>query len=192
MFKKEMKIYFIKILIKRIRFIILQIIMLYIFERREYILRKENTKEDIVKERFEIIKQETEPKPQLTRHCIRAFIVGGLICDVGQIISDIFLRLGYPKDEVSSITAIIMVFLGALLTGVGIYDKIASYGGAGTVVPITGFANAVVAPAIEFKTEGFVFGVAAKIFTIAGPVLVYGIGSSVIIGIIYYIKQMFI
>ena len=85
---------------------------------------------------------------------------------------------------------IIMVFLGALLTGVGIYDKIASFGGAGTVVPITGFSNAVVAPAIEFKKEGFVFGVAAKMFTIAGPVLVYGIGSSVIIGIIYYLIQL--
>ena len=87
---------------------------------------------------------------------------------------------------------IIMVFLGALLTGVGIYDKIASYGGAGTVVPITGFSNAIVAPAIEFKQEGFIFGVAAKMFTIAGPVLVYGIGSSVIIGIIYYIIQLLI
>lgn len=83
-----------------------------------------------------------------------------------------------------------MVFLGALLTGVGIYDKIASFGGAGTVVPITGFSNAVVAPAIEFKKEGFVFGVAAKMFTIAGPVLVYGIGSSVIIGIIYYLIKL--
>ena len=80
-----------------------------------------------------------------------------------------------------------MVFLGALLTGVGIYDKIAAYAGAGTVVPITGFSNAIVAPAIEFKKEGFVFGVAAKMFTIAGPVLVYGVGSSVIVGIVYYI-----
>ena len=88
------------------------------------------------------------------------------------------------------ILPIIMVFLGALLTGVGIYDKIASYAGAGTIVPITGFSNAVVAPAIEFKKEGFVFGVAAKMFTIAGPVLVYGIGSSVIIVIIYYIIQL--
>ena len=80
-----------------------------------------------------------------------------------------------------------MIFIGALLTGFGVYDKIASFGGAGTVVPITGFSNAVLSPAIEFKKEGFVFGVAAKMFTIAGPVLVYGIGTSVIIGIIYYI-----
>ncbi len=154
-------------------------------------MKRKNNKENMVKEKFKKITKETEPKPQLTRHCIRAFIIGGLICDFGQLVSDIFLRIGYSKDEVSSITAIIMVFLGALLTGVGIYDKIANYGGAGTVVPITGFANAVVAPAIEFKTEGFVFGVAAKIFTIAGPVLVYGIGSSVIIGLIYYLIKIF-
>ena len=93
----------------------------------------------------------------------------------------------FSKDEIGAITSICMVFLGALLTGVGIYDKIATYAGAGTVVPITGFSNAIVAPAIEFKKEGFVFGVAAKMFTIAGPVLVYGIGSSVIVGIVYYI-----
>ena len=93
----------------------------------------------------------------------------------------------FSKDEIGAITSICMVFLGALLTGVGIYDKIAAYAGAGTVVPITGFSNAIVAPAIEFKKEGFVFGVAAKMFTIAGPVLVYGVGSSVIVGIVYYI-----
>ena len=93
----------------------------------------------------------------------------------------------FTKDEIASITSIAMVFIGALLTGIGIYDNIATFGGAGTVVPITGFANAIVSPAIEFKKEGYVFGVAAKMFTIAGPVLVYGIGSSVIIGIIYYL-----
>lgn len=100
-------------------------------------------------------------------------------------------RFQYSIEETSALTSIIMVFIGALLTGVGIYDKIASFAGAGTVVPITGFANAVVAPAIEFKKEGFVFGVAAKMFTIAGPVLVYGIGSSVIIGLIYYFINIF-
>ena len=84
-----------------------------------------------------------------------------------------------------------MVFLGALLTGLGVYDKIANFGGAGTVVPITGFANAMVAPAIEFKKEGFVFGVAAKMFTIAGPVLVYGIGTSVLVGLVYYLLKLF-
>ncbi|MDY6012289.1 stage V sporulation protein AC [Clostridium sp.] len=152
---------------------------------------KVKVKEEAVKKRFKILSKESEPKPQLTKNCIRAFLVGGFICDIGELISNIFLQLGFQKDQVSSISVIIMVFLGALLTGVGIYDKIASYAGAGTVVPITGFANAIVAPAIEFKKEGFVFGVAAKIFTIAGPVLVYGIGSSVIIGFIYYLKNLF-
>ncbi len=153
--------------------------------------KKIKSKEESVKQRFQTLSKESEPKPQLTRNCIRAFFVGGIICDIGQLISNIFLQFGFPKEQVASVSAIIMVFLGALLTGVGIYDKIANYGGAGTVVPITGFANAVVAPAIEFKKEGFVLGVAAKIFTIAGPVLVYGIGTSVIIGLIYYIKDLF-
>ena len=148
-------------------------------------------KEEVVKKRFKTLTEQSEPKPQVTRNCIRAFIVGGAICVIGQIITNILMRFGFTKDEVSAMTSVIMVLIGALLTGVGIYDKIASYGGAGTVVPITGFANAVVAPAIEFKKEGFIFGVAAKMFTIAGPVLVYGIGSSVIIGIIYYIKDLF-
>lgn len=152
---------------------------------------KLNKKEEVVKKRFKTLTEQSEPKPQVTRNCIRAFIVGGAICVIGQIITNILMRFGFTKDEVSAITSVIMVLIGALLTGVGIYDKIANYGGAGTVVPITGFANAVVAPAIEFKKEGFVFGVAAKMFTIAGPVLVYGIGSSVIIGIIYYIKDLF-
>ena len=110
---------------------------------------------------------------------------------MGQFFTNLFTNFGYPKEEVSNIVPVIMVFLGALLTGLDIYDKIAEYGGAGTVVPITGFANAVVSPAIEFKKEGCVFGVAAKMFVIAGPVLVYGIGSSVIAGLIYWIITLF-
>ena len=144
-------------------------------------------KEKTIMQRFQVLTKEAEPKPKIVRNCIRAFLVGGIICDLGQFIMNILKNFDFPKDDVSAITSIIMVFLGALLTGVGIYDKIASYAGAGTVVPITGFANAVVAPAIEFKKEGFVFGVAAKMFTIAGPVLVYGIGSSVIVGVIHFI-----
>ncbi|MPN16018.1 hypothetical protein SDC9_163356 [bioreactor metagenome] len=98
--------------------------------------------------------------------------------------------MGVPSEEVGTYVAIVMVFIGAFLTGLGIYDKIASYAGAGTVVPITGFANSIVSPAMEFKREGYVFGVGAKMFTIAGPVLVYGISSSVVIGIIYYFFKM--
>lgn len=142
-------------------------------------------KEKAIMKKFEVLSEQEKPKPKIIKNCICAFLIGGIICDVGQLIMYILERYDFSKDEVSSITSIIMVFLGALLTGIGVYDKIAEFGGAGTVVPITGFANAIVSPAIEFKKEGFVFGVASKMFTIAGPVLVYGIGTSVIIGVIY-------
>ena len=121
------------------------------------------------------------------KNIIMAFLIGGAICTIGQGIFELLKFFGISEYDAKIWLPIIMVFLGALLTGIGVYDKIANFAGAGTVVPITGFANAVVSPAIEFKKEGFVFGVAAKMFTIAGPVLVYGIGSSVIIGIIYYL-----
>lgn len=140
-----------------------------------------------IKKKFIKISNETEPKPKLLKNCINAFIVGGLICDIGQFFNNIYLSFGASKDDVGTYVSITMVFLGALLTGLGIYDKIANFAGAGTVVPITGFSNSIVSPAMEFKKEGFVFGVGAKMFTIAGPVLVYGISSSVIIGIIYFL-----
>jgi stage V sporulation protein AC len=144
-------------------------------------------KEEVLKQRFKDISEEVKPKSHLLRNCIRAFLVGGILCDIGQFFSSYFTRIGMPKDNVSILVSIIMVFLGALLTGIGFYNKIAAFGGAGSLVPITGFANSIVAPAMEFKKEGFIFGVGAKMFVIAGPVLVYGIGSSVIVGIIYYI-----
>ena len=147
-------------------------------------------KEKEIIEKFNILTKEYKPKPKIIKNCARAFLVGGLICDVGQIFLNILSNYDYSKEEVGAITSIIMIFIGALLTGIGLYDKIAQYGGAGTVVPITGFSNAIVAPAIEFKNEGFIFGVAAKMFTIAGPVLVYGIGSSVLIGILYYLTPI--
>ncbi|GAB6169618.1 stage V sporulation protein AC [Clostridium carnis] len=153
--------------------------------------KKRMPKEQQIVNKFQTITKEAEPKPKIVKNCARAFLVGGAICTIGQIIQVLLVKNGFPEEEVKTWLPIIMVFLGALLTGIGIYDKIANFAGAGTVVPITGFANAIVAPAIEFKKEGFVFGVAAKMFTIAGPVLVYGVGSSVIIGIIYYLIQMF-
>lgn len=127
------------------------------------------------------------PKPTTLKNCIAAFIVGGLICDVAQFISNMSKSYGYDKDAVAAITATAMVFLGAFLTGLGIYDRIGRFAGAGSIVPITGFANSIVSPAMEFKREGFVFGVGAKMFVLAGPVLVYGISTSIIIGIIYYL-----
>lgn len=151
----------------------------------------ETIKEEKVKQRFQAMATEATPKSKIIIDCLKAFLVGGLICDVGQFIYNTSIGFGFPEEQVMNIVPIIMVFLGALLTGTGIYSKLANFGGAGTVVPITGFSNAVVSPAIEFKKEGFIFGVAAKMFTIAGPVLVYGIGSSVIVGIIYYIIRLF-
>lgn len=148
-------------------------------------------KEERIKKKYETMANEVVPKSKIFKNCLRAFLVGGLICDIGQFVHNITVRFGYPEDQAASIVSIIMIFLGALLTGTGIYSKLAQFGGAGTVVPITGFSNAVVAPAIEFKKEGFIFGVAAKMFTIAGPVLVYGIGTSVIVGIVYYIATLF-
>ena len=124
------------------------------------------------------------PKPTYLRNMIMAFLVGGTFCTIGQIITNILKSNGLDKDMAAAGTSISMVFIGALLTGLGLYDKIGKVGGAGAVIPITGFANSIVAPAMEYKREGFIFGVAAKMFTVAGPVLVYGIGSSVIIGLI--------
>jgi stage V sporulation protein AC len=144
-------------------------------------------KEERIKKRFDKLSKESEPKPKLLRNCINAFIIGGLICDVGEFFSNTFLYWGMSKEDAGTWVAIVMVFIGALLTGIGVYDKIASFAGAGTVVPITGFANSIVSPAIEFKKEGYIFGLAAKMFTIAGPVLVYGIGTSVIVGLVYYV-----
>ncbi|QAT39477.1 stage V sporulation protein AC [Clostridium sp. JN-9] len=140
-----------------------------------------------IKKKFKKISKEAEPKTKTVKNCFNAFIVGGLICDIGQFFNNIYLNFGVPKDDVGTYVSITMVFLGALLTGMGIYDKIADFAGAGTVVPITGFSNSIVSPAMEFKKEGFVFGVGAKMFTIAGPVLVYGISSSVVVGIIYFL-----
>jgi stage V sporulation protein AC len=146
-----------------------------------------NSKEEKIKEKFKTISSEVRPKSHLLRNCIRAFIVGGILCDIGQFFNSSLTKLGLPKDDVSSWVSIIMVFLGAFLTGIGIYDKLAGFAGAGSLVPITGFANSIVSPAMEFKKEGFIFGVGAKMFIIAGPVLVYGIGTSVVVGIIYYL-----
>lgn len=127
------------------------------------------------------------PKPTYFKNILYAFVVGGLICVFGQIIRNSLLKYGLDEKSVAAGTSIILVFTGAFLTGIGIYDKIGKIGGAGAAIPITGFANSIVSPAMEFKREGFIFGVAARMFSIAGPVLVYGVGSSVIVGILYLI-----
>jgi stage V sporulation protein AC len=131
------------------------------------------------------------PKSNTVAHCVKAFLVGGLICAIGQGVSDIGKCLcKLPKESLSSFTAIIMVILGATLTGIGVYDRIGKFAGAGSIIPITGFANSVVAPAMEFRSEGFVMGTGAKLFQLAGPVLVNGYSVSVIIGIILFIMKL--
>ena len=128
------------------------------------------------------------PQPNLLGNCLWAFFVGGIICTIGEVFHRIIENhYQYSHLDVNNIVTLILIFIGAFLTGVGVYDIIGRYAGAGSLIPITGFANSIVAPAMEFKKEGFVLGVAAKMFVLAGPVLVYGVGSSVIVGILYYI-----
>ncbi len=131
------------------------------------------------------------PNSKTLRDTLRAFLMGGLICCVGQLFIELYKYFGVSAELGSSCTSITMVFLGALLTGLGVYDNLAKFGGAGTLVPITGFANAVVSPALEFKTEGYVTGTGAKMFIISGPVIVYGVSASIIYGIILWLTKLF-
>ena len=129
----------------------------------------------------------TEPKTKEARTLFNAFMVGGFICSIGQFIRFVFMYVfGLGGDELAGATSIIMIFLGTLFTGLGVYDRIGKYAGGGTIVPITGFANSVCSPAIEFKSEGYVFGMASKMFVIAGPIIVFGVSASFIVGLIYY------
>ena len=140
------------------------------------------------KEYSELV-DELSPNSPLWRDCLGAFLIGGLICALGQVLMNVY---SFWLDETGAGTAVSMtlVALAALLTGLSLYDNIAKFAGAGTLVPITGFANSIAAPAVEFKTEGFVLGVAAKMFTIAGPVIVYGTAAGVVYGVIYWICHM--
>ena len=131
------------------------------------------------------------PKSPCKRNCINAFLVGGLICLLGQLVTNGYAALGLEKQDASTAASCTLVALSALLTGLSLYDDIAKHAGAGTLVPITGFANSISAPAVEFKTEGFVLGLGAKMFTIAGPVIVYGVSASVVYGLIYWITTLF-
>ena len=127
------------------------------------------------------------PKSPMWRDCLNAFWIGGLICVVGQIFMNCYGAWGLEKQDAGTAASLTLVALSALLTGLSVYDDIAKHAGAGTLVPITGFANAIAAPAVEFKTEGFVLGVGAKMFTIAGPVIVYGLAASVVYGFIFWL-----
>ena len=131
------------------------------------------------------------PKSPTGKDCLSAFAVGGIICTIGQFFINYYTKLGLDKDAAGTAASMTLVIISAILTGLSLYDNIAKFAGAGTLVPITGFANAIAAPAVEFKTEGFVLGVGAKMFTIAGPVIVYGLGASVLYGLIYWITTLF-
>lgn len=137
--------------------------------------------------------EKISPKPNYLKNCIMAFLVGGLICCIGQGINDFYMKIiNLDKLSAATATSMSLIFLGSFLTGLGVYDLIGKRAGAGSIIPITGFANSIVSPAMEFKKEGYVTGVGANLFKIAGPVLVYGITSSIICGMIYYfIKLIF-
>ncbi len=141
------------------------------------------------KEKYSQLVKQMSPNSHLVADCVKAFFVGGAICTLGQGINNFFISQSFSKDEASMYTSILLIFLGVFLTGLGVYGKIGKFAGSGSVVPITGFANSVAAPAIEFKKEGYVLGVGAKMFVVAGPVIVFGTLASVVVGIVYYIMK---
>lgn len=136
------------------------------------------------KEYQEYVNQKS-PNSPIIKNCFNAFLVGGLICSIGQIIMEVCKYNGLDKEISGTIVSIILIALSAFLTGLNLFNKIGKFAGAGSLIPITGFANSIVAPSMEYKSEGYVMGVGAKMFTIAGPVLVYGICTAIIVGIIY-------
>ena len=138
-----------------------------------------------IKDYEEVVKK-NKPTPNKS-HLYMSFIVGGIICMIGQFINNFFSRRGFSMLEAANMTSIVMVFLGSLLTGLGLYDNIGKKAGAGSIVPITGFANSIVSSAMEFQKEGYIFGMAANMFKIAGPVIVFGVTSSSIVGLLYFI-----
>jgi len=135
--------------------------------------------------------EQKAPKSNIVKDCIIAFVVGGVICIIGQLIKDYALSLGANDKTAGTICSISLIFIGALLTALKLYQRIGKVAGAGSIIPITGFSNSIVSPAIEYKSEGLILGIGANMFKVAGPVLVYGIGSSVILGFIYYLVKLF-
>lgn len=145
----------------------------------------------ISKDKYSNMVDKASPNSPKILNCIKAFLFGGIICTIGQLIMMLLENAGLSENEVSAGTSGILIIITAVLTGLGIFDKIARHAGAGTIVPITGFANSVVSPALEFQHEGLILGTAAQMFTIAGPVIVYGIASSFIYGLIIYIFKLY-
>ena len=130
------------------------------------------------------------PRSKVVTNCLKAFAVGGAICTLGQVVANLAERAGAEPKTASLCGSLALIFLAVLLTGLNVFDKIAKHAGAGTIVPITGFANAIASPAVEFKSEGFVLGMGAKMFSVAGPVLVYGISASVVYGLVLWLVSL--
>ena len=146
-------------------------------------------KNKIVNERYCAYVEKRLPKTRYFPSLLKAFLVGGIICCIGQGIFDILAMLlpELEKTDIQACTSVILIFIASFLTGIGVYDKIGKFGGAGSIIPITGFSNSIASPAMEYKNEGFIFGLCVKMFSIAGPVIVNGIAGSIIVGIIYWI-----
>ena len=145
---------------------------------------------NISNEEYGELAKRISPPSSMAKTIPMAFLIGGAICTLGEALLNMYGALGLSQDSAGAMTSMTLIFLSALLTGLKLYDRIAQVAGAGTLVPITGFANSVVSPALEFKSEGYVLGLGAKMFIIAGPVLVYGISASIVYGIIYYIGTL--
>lgn len=147
---------------------------------------------DISRKNYKKLADARAKKSPVAKNCVRAFLVGGAICCLAEGLKQLFMLAGAEKDDAGTIASVVLVFIASLLTGLGVFDRIAKFAGAGTLVPITGFANAVVSPAIDSKSEGLVLGLGAKIFTVAGPVLLYGTLSGAVYGVIYWFVMLFV
>lgn len=140
---------------------------------------------------YDAMVQKASPRSPVVKDCLFAFLFGGAICTLGQGLADLFMLLGFTLQDARTFVSISLIFLSAALTAFGVYDNIAKYAGAGTLVPITGFANSMVSPALEFKSEGFVTGLGSKMFVVSGPVLVFGLSASVFYGVVLYVIGLF-
>lgn len=138
------------------------------------------------KKEYDQLVRKMSPNSPIFINCIKAFISGGLICVLGEGIRTLLGNYAFTKEEIALLTSVILILISAILTGLGLYEKLGKFCGAGTIVPITGFANSVVSPAIEFKKEGLIFGMGAKMFIVAGPVIVYGTLTSILVGLVYF------
>lgn len=142
-------------------------------------------------EEYKKIIKELSPKSKVLKNSAKAFLFGGLICLIGELLASLYFYLGASEKNAYLLVTVSLIFLASLLTGLGVFDKIARHAGAGTLVPVTGFANAVVSPAIDTKSEGYILGVGAKIFTVAGPVILFAVLSGTLYGVIYYLTGLF-